>query len=114
MTLTVSTDERAVRIDPYGAVRVSDSQVLLDLVVAEFRRGANASQIAASYPTISIAEVQAALAYYQQHQEKVEEYLRIRRETAEALRAKVESSTVGLKARLLARQQVNDHDCPGG
>jgi uncharacterized protein (DUF433 family) len=96
-----------LRTDEQGAVRVGDSQVLLDVVMREFESGASPEEIVHSYSTLQLADVYAVIAYYLRHQETVEAYLRARREEAEQLRQKVEAKQPrrpGLRAELLARR----------
>lgn len=94
--------------DDRGTIRVRKSRVLLDLVVGAYQIGNNAEEIAQQYPTVSVADVEAVLAYYDgRHQCEVDEYLRLRRERGDKLRADMESrfSPVGIRERLLARQR---------
>jgi uncharacterized protein (DUF433 family) len=81
-----------LRTDEYGVVRVGKSQVLLDVVVREFKKGARAEEIVNAYPTLKLAEVYAVIAHYLQHQSEVEEYLQARHDEAVATRNEIEAA----------------------
>ena len=77
--------------DERGTVRVCNSRVLLDIVVGEFTLGNDGEELSSQYTTVSVAAVEEVLAYYKDHKNKVDEYLRIRRERADKIRAHIES-----------------------
>jgi len=76
------------------------------VLLADYRSGMTAEQIAQQLDTLSLADIHGAIAYYHRHREEVEEYLRRRQAEGEALRQQIEAAQpgrAGLKARLLAR-----------
>src|SRR5947209_11662022 len=93
--------------DEDGTVRVAGSRVTLDTIVGTFRKGATAEQIQDSFPSLSLRDVYSVIAYYLQHQAEVDEHLKGRRVTAEALRKEIESNqdTAGFRARIQARRE---------
>jgi uncharacterized protein (DUF433 family) len=100
-------------LDDYGVVRVGESQVVLDIVIREFNNGADPEGIVHGYPTLSLADVYAVIAYYLRHHKEVEEYLRTRREEAERLRQEIEAKQperAGLRAKLLARKELMERE----
>ncbi len=118
MSLTIEADSVPLRIDEYGAVRVGNSQVLLDVVIREFWDGACPDDIAHDYPTLQPADVYAVIAYYLRHREAVDGYLQKRRLEADKLRQEVEArqpDRAGLRAMLMARkaQMEHEHASPG-
>lgn len=74
-----------------GTIRITGSRVTLDSVVDEFKRGATAEQILDDFPSLTLREVYGAIAYYLEHTEMVEEYLRQQGQAAEVTRRVVES-----------------------
>jgi uncharacterized protein (DUF433 family) len=107
MALTIQTDPSPLRVDEHGAVRVGDSQVLLDIVIREFNNGAEPEAIARGYPTLDLADVYGVIAYYLRHRTEIDDYIRARREEAEKLRQEIEAQQPGraeLRAKLLARK----------
>jgi uncharacterized protein (DUF433 family) len=112
MTLTVEAVPVPLRADEHGALRVSDSRVVLDVVVDEFEAGASPEAIAHTYPTLQLADVYAVLAFYLRHRDEVTRYLRARAEAAEQLRREIEAShpeRAGLREMLLARREKTEH-----
>ena len=92
--------------DEQGGIRVGNSRVLLDRVVADMKQGDTAPMIAAAYPTLTLEVVQAVADYCRQNEEKVEAYLAARRAEAARLREEIEAkpSTRELRAKLKARR----------
>ena len=107
MALTIQTDSHPLRVDDQGVIRVGKSQVLLDIVIREFNNGAEPEGIAHGYPSLDLADVYAAIAYYLRHRQEFDHYLDTRRQTAEKLRQEIEAkqpNRVELRAKLQARK----------
>ena len=64
-----------VRTDDSGAMRVGASQVPLDSVLAAFHQGHSPEMIRSQYPSLTLADVYGAIAYYLAHRGEVEAYL---------------------------------------
>jgi uncharacterized protein (DUF433 family) len=112
MTLTIQTLPVPLRVGERGDVRVGNSRVLLDLIIAEYRKGATPEDIVRGYDTLQLADVYATIAYYLTYREEVEAYLRRREEEATALRQKLEAEGISrpgfweeLKARAAVKQE---------
>jgi uncharacterized protein (DUF433 family) len=73
-----------------GSIRIGSSRVTLDSVVREFTGGATAEQIQDDFPTLSLREIYGAIAYYLDHEDRVEEYLQRRDEEAVQVRRETE------------------------
>ena len=89
-----------------GVIRVGGTRVTLDSVLAAFKQGATAEDIAQRYTTLQLADIYAAIAYYLNHESEVEAYLQKRQQISEEVRRQNESryNPVGLRERLLARR----------
>ena len=74
-----------------GTVHVTGSRVTLDTLVGAFQKGATAEQIHDSFPSLSLSQIYATIAYYLEHQPEVEAYLKLRREEAASIRNEIES-----------------------
>ncbi len=74
-----------------GTVHVKSSRVTLDTLVGAFRKGATAEQIQDSFPSLTLQQIYATIAYYLEHQPEVEGYLKLRREEAASIRSEIES-----------------------
>jgi uncharacterized protein (DUF433 family) len=81
--LNLNAELPPLREDAFGAIRVGRTRVLLDLVVHSFQDGATPESIVDCYPTLSLPDVYAVIAYYLNHQSDVDEYLRERELKAE-------------------------------
>lgn len=71
----MSDNSTYVRTDEHGVMRVGETRVMLDSVVAGFDRGFSAETIQEQYPALSLEEVYGAIAFYLGHREQVEAYL---------------------------------------
>ncbi len=95
--------------DEYGAIRVGNTRVLLDLVIHEFLEGVSAEGIVESYEALNLADVYAVISYYLSHPEPIDAYLRRREQEAKVIRARIEASQPprpGLRAMLMARARA--------
>ena len=83
-----------------------DTRVPLDAVVAAFREGATAEEIAQQYPSLRLAAVYAVIGYYLRHQREVDDYLHERQQQAAEVRRSNEArfDPAGVRDRLLARR----------
>src|SRR5260370_21147907 len=77
--------------DADGSVRVTGSRVTLDTLVSAFRRGNTAEQIQDSFPTLSLSQIYGTIAWYIDHQNEAEEYIRDRESQADEIRPEIES-----------------------
>jgi len=89
-----------VRQDENGVLRVGDTRVLLDSVVAAFHQGHSAETIAQRYPVLSLAEVYGAIAYYLANRDDVDQYLRRQDEVWKQLRENANAVTSPVVQRL--------------
>jgi uncharacterized protein (DUF433 family) len=114
MVLTLEPPMVPIILNPQGVALVRGTRVPIDTVIIAFEQGDAPEEIAQNFPTITIADAYAVIAYYLQHQTKVDAYLAERREQRAALRAVVEQTTDphGLRARLLARQAAPSYESP--
>ncbi|MGH3977639.1 MAG: DUF433 domain-containing protein [Pseudonocardiaceae bacterium] len=106
MLLDVAPEPVPLMADRDGVVRVGSTRVTLDTVVAAFRTGATAEEIAQQYPSVDLVDIYAVVTYYLRHRSEVEEYLRARERMAAEVRAVNEDrfDPVGIRERLLARR----------
>lgn len=113
MTTLDKIQELPLRLTEDGTIRVANSRVSLDSVVHHYKLGASAEQIAQKFPALDLADVYAAITYYLNHEEIVEEYLRQQEAAGEEVQKKIESdpqyqkNSADLRALLLARKSEN-------
>src|SRR5437868_5114371 len=109
MATTVGTIPNAVRLEE-GVYKVGDTRVSLDTVVYHFNQGADAAEIQSSYPSMSLAQVHAALAYYLHNKKKVDAYLAKRKIEREKIKREIQAEFPPRVTRemLLARKNGTD------
>jgi uncharacterized protein (DUF433 family) len=92
-----------------GTIRIKGSRVSLDSIVYHFKLGATAEQIAHKFPALELADIYAAITYYLNHRETVDEYLRQQEVESDALQQRIKSASndqtacAEMRSRLLAR-----------
>jgi uncharacterized protein (DUF433 family) len=75
-----------LRLDDTGVVRVGATRVTLDTLVGSYRDGNTAEEIVQQFPTLALADVHAAIAFYLTHVSEVEAYLLQRQKDATNIR----------------------------
>ena len=71
----MNTVREDVQTDERGVLRVGESRVMLDFVVAAWQQGHSAETIQQQFPALSLADVYGAIAYYLRYREDVDQYL---------------------------------------
>jgi len=94
-----------------GTIRFTGSRVSLDVVLHRYQQGESPEEIHEGFPTLNLADIYAAISYYLNHREEVEEYLRQQAIKAEEVRRMIEASplhldTTGLREKLQARWET--------
>jgi uncharacterized protein (DUF433 family) len=112
MTLVVVAEPAPLQTNADGVVRVGNTRVTLDTVIAVFKQGTTAEEIVYRYPSLRLADVYATIAFYLNHQQEVETYLQQRQQQAQEIRKMNEArfDPQGLRDRLLARTQERSHE----
>lgn len=105
MPLVATRETVPLHADEKGVVRVGGTRVSLDSVVHAFDAGASPEEIVASFPTLSLPDVYATIAYVLRHRSEVDAYLEEQAEEAASLRREIEERypTADLRQRLRAR-----------
>ena len=96
-----------LRIDEQGVVRVGNTRIPIDRVVAAYDAGESAEEIVSSYPSLSIEQVQAVIAYSLGNRERILDYLEQRNREAEEIRRKVEERIPSDRIRNLLIERRN-------
>jgi uncharacterized protein (DUF433 family) len=107
MALRIQSERPPLQVDDEDVCRVGGTRVTLDTLVAAFRQGSTAEEIALQYPALSLTDVYATIAYYLQNRQEIDVYLADR--GAEALRTRDEIEKrfppAEIRERLLARRK---------
>lgn len=106
MSLVVTNQPIPLTTDTDGVVRVANTRITLDTLIAAFGEGATPETIAQQYPSLSLADVYAVIGYYLNHRPEVHAYLQQRNQAAAEIRQDNEArfDPDGVRARLLARR----------
>ena len=92
-----------------GTIRISGSRVSLDSIVHNFNLGATAEEIACKFPSLELADIYAAITYYLNNRETIDDYLRKQESEGDAMQQQIEgdskyqSARAEMRSRLLAR-----------
>jgi uncharacterized protein (DUF433 family) len=108
MAIIIQPEAPPLREDASGALRVGSSRVLVELVIRAFQDGATPETIVQRYPTATLADVYAVIAYYLRHRQEVEAYLAEREQRAQDVRQRIEryqGDLADLRRRILAHQR---------
>ena len=106
MLLVVTDQPIPLITDADGVVRVGNTRITLDTLIAAFREGATPETIAQQYPSLALADVYAVIGYYLNHRPEVHAYLQQREEAATRVRQENDArfDPDGVRDRLLARR----------
>jgi uncharacterized protein (DUF433 family) len=96
-----------LRMDEGDVIRVGDTRVTLQAVVADFHRGASPEAIAHHYSALNLSDVYLVVGYYLQNRAEIDAYVQRQSHLAyEARRAyEADHPNDPLRERLLARLQ---------
>jgi len=75
LSLLLANQPFPLQADPNGMLRVADTRVTLDAVIAAFKKGATAEQIGHNYPILHLADIYAVITFYLREPESVDAYL---------------------------------------
>jgi uncharacterized protein (DUF433 family) len=119
MSLVLESQPVPLHADADGVVRVAGTRVTLDTVVAGFKQGATAEQIAHDYPVLSLVDIYAVITFYLGQREAVEAYLAEQQRAGQHIRYQMEArfDPHGIRDRLLARRATRgqqDASASGG
>jgi uncharacterized protein (DUF433 family) len=94
-----------------GGYRVTGTRISLELVVEHYQAGETPEAIVETFDTLRLADVYAIIAYYLDHKDEVEAYMRESEAKAEETRRMIEATQPwrpGLKEELLRRKALKD------
>jgi uncharacterized protein (DUF433 family) len=91
MALLIETQPVPLAIDADGVVRVGNTRVTLDTVIAAFLEGATAEEIAHQYPSLNLADIYSVIGYHLKNRFEVDKYLEARKKRGKANREQNEA-----------------------
>ena len=86
---TLQTVPLAITED--GTIRIAGSRVSLESVLYHFKLGAAPEEIAHKFPSLSLADIYAVIAYYLNHRKPVEEYLLQSEAASDSVQSEIEA-----------------------
>jgi uncharacterized protein (DUF433 family) len=111
MSIIIHQDPAPVRVDEEGTIRVANTRITLDVLLADHRRGMTPEQIVGQLDTLTLADVYGLLAYYYRHRDELDDYLKRRAEEADRRRHEIETTQptfAEVKARLLSERTAGN------
>ena len=81
-----------LHMDEFGGMRVAGTRVTLDTIIARYHQGDTPEMILEGFPTVSLSDIYAVVAYYLAHQSEMDAYLQRRHAEAERIRTEVEAN----------------------
>lgn len=106
------TDDVPLHETSDGNVRVIGSRVTMHTIVGRFNEGDTPEDIHEGFPTISIAQINAIIAWYLKNQDEVDEWISEVDAEAEKLRLEIESRPESIafreRFRRLREQRLNN------
>jgi uncharacterized protein (DUF433 family) len=109
MPTLIRSETPPLHEDSTGALRIGEARVLLELVIRAFQDGATPEAIVQRYPTVTLGDVYAVIAYYLRNHAEIEAYLAQREKRAAEVRQKIEADQGNLadvRRRLLAGRRA--------
>lgn len=73
--MEIVIDPVPMAVDEDGMVRIGGTRVTLDTIVGAYSRGDTPDEIAYGFPSVSLADIHAVIAYYLRHREMVDAYI---------------------------------------
>lgn len=80
-----------LKTDEYGVIRVGSTRVTLHTIISSYRLGESPEAIHEGFPTISLADIYAIIAYYLANREVVDAYMQQVDDEAEQTRKEWEA-----------------------
>lgn len=110
MALVIMDFPVPLKVDSAGIVRVGDTRVTLDSIVAAYLNGSSAEQIAEDFSTLDLADIHTVIAYFLRHTDDVGRYLEEQRQAAKGVQRDIHTVVApgGIRQRLMARLQRKD------
>ncbi len=103
-----------LQTDEYGVIRVGETRVTLLTIVGRYRAGDTPQVIHDGFPTVSLADIYAVIAYYLAHQDAIDAYIQQIEAEAEKQRQEHEANDAKAAAfnakmrELLAEKRKSD------
>jgi uncharacterized protein (DUF433 family) len=93
--------------DSDGVIRIGQSRVTLQTIIADWNRGASPEEMVHHYPVLTLSQIYVVIGYYLQNRQEVDSYVARQRQLAAEARNSYEADHPNdpLRERLLAKLQ---------
>ena len=91
MIATAPTISVPLHTDEHGRVRIANTRVTINVVIACYQHGDTPESIHEGFPTVSLADIYAVVAYYLNNQDELDAFLRKQDEEDEEYLRKMEA-----------------------
>ena len=108
MTLTISVDPTPLRVHENGTVYVGNTRVMLELVIAAYKAGNSPEQIVEMWDVLKLPDVHRVIAYYLEHRDDVEAYIRQQEIQGQRLREENEKRFPSTETRAYLLKKLRD------
>jgi uncharacterized protein (DUF433 family) len=75
LMMEIIADPVLMTVDQDGMVRIAGTRITLDTIVGAYKRGDTPEEIVDGFPSLSLADIHAVIAYYLRHHEIVDAYI---------------------------------------
>ena len=109
--LAIKAEKAPITTNADGVALIGTTRVRLETIIAAFHRGDSPEQIVDSFDVLSLADVYAVIAYYLNHRDEVDTYIREQDRAAQQVYRNIEANRpdmLSLRQRLLERKQKRD------
>ncbi len=106
MSLIIHPDPVPLRVDESGEILVGGTRVMLATLISYHQKGMSPEAMARSFPSVSLADIFGALAYYLRHQAELDAWMVERDRELEEMRCKIEGAQGPALARLKAKMDA--------
>lgn len=65
-----------LRTDEDGVIRIGNTRITLQTIVAAYQRGDTPEEIMEGFPSLKLADIHALISYYLSYQPEVDDYVR--------------------------------------
>lgn len=80
-----------LKIDEQGTIYISRTKVTLDILIARYQQGDSPEAMHEGFPTVSLTDIYAVIAYYLAHRDELDAYLKQRDDDVERIRQEMEA-----------------------
>jgi uncharacterized protein (DUF433 family) len=99
------------RWDEAGGIRIGESRVTLDSILAAYHSGSTPEEIAVQYSVLHLEEIYSAIAYYLSHRQQIDSYLEQRHRKQEQQHSEFiqQHNLTNLRQRLVDRLSLKEN-----